>query len=194
MDNNQKKKLFYIAIIILLIVLILFGIWWYLSGKAVPSANTEKPVVNNNQQTLPNNQVPPNPNPVVLPPANDNERGALSVARLFAERFGTFTSQSNFEGIRELTQKSTETMSSWLLNNYIPELRNKYPADKYAGQTTNILSAQIISINENQAEASVRTQQSLKIGTDAPVVKSPTLRLKLIKEGETWLVDNARWE
>jgi hypothetical protein len=192
MDYNRKQKLFYLLVGALILALIIFGVWWWLSGR--PNTNiTNQPIGNPaGDQNSPGNQVAPGGSTVSSAPIG--QRNALSLARLFTERFGTFSSQGQFEGIRELEQVSTPTMSEWLTNQYIPQLRSKYPADKYVGQTTNILSAQLTNQSDSQAEARIRTQQLLTVGSAAPTVTSPILILKLTKSGEVWLVDNARWE
>src|SRR3989338_240023 len=190
-DYDRRKKLYYIAIAILVFLLLLFAIWWWLYGRQ-PNQPPAPVNQNNPAHTLPRpTQNIPGQGALILDAGQQN---AVRLARFFTERFGTFTSQSQFESIRELSSVSTSSFSEWMIGSYVAELRRQYPSDSYIGQTTTVLSTELAASTDNAATVNVRTQQRLSKGAEAPVTTSPTLVVKLVKSGEGWLVDSATWQ
>lgn len=128
-----------------------------------------------------------------VPPPTEAQKTASRLARLFVERFGTFTSQGQFESVTEVQPLTTTSMSAWMSGTYLPGLRAKYPSGTYAAQTTQVLGIEIEEESDQGATILVRTQQTFAEGDLEPVVTNPSMRLSLVKTGDEWFVDSALW-
>ncbi len=125
--------------------------------------------------------------------ADDLGKLAMSVA----ERFGSFSSQSNYGNFTDLKIMMTSDMRNWI-DSYIQELRNRPEGNSsdYYGITTKAINYEIKSFDNNagQAEIIVNTQRRESrenINDGEPY--SQDLRLVLKKVNDEWLFDAAYW-
>lgn len=190
MDSRRKKQLLIAVAILVVLAVLLFGVWWFWNRTAAPSVPTP-PAPTGEPTTLPPTTDTPLP---ATPSLSTGDQNAVRLARLFAERFGTFTSQSDFEGVRELAPLATASFATWIESQYVSDLRTKYPAGTYAGQTTTAMGTTVRSSSETAAEIEVRTQREATTEQSAPVVTNPVLVVSLVKQGDAWFVDAAKWE
>ncbi len=189
MDRERRNRILLIGGIILLVLIIIFLIWWFWPRGSKP---TVAPSENINRTT----QLPGGNSvnaPVIASPVLEEQKDAVRLARLFAERFGTFTSQGQFEGVLTLVPVSTPSLQGWLIGHYIPDLRTKYPATSYVGQTTQVLGVASQTIDAKNATVVLHTQVSITQTGKAAVVTNPDMKLVLINGDTGWLVDNVTW-
>lgn len=195
------------------LVLLLAGVLLYLryrnSGETNQSndnatinpnqtTNTNQVVVNSNVNT---NTAPINTNVVVTntqPSSTEFSEASLkSIARSFAERFGTYSNQNNFENIEHLLPYMTERMSQWA-NNYLAEKRaNPVYADIYHGITTKTLSITTVDYNTSAgtAEFLVKTQRRESTGsTSNSQLTYQDIQIKFVRDQDIWKVDEAWWK
>lgn len=125
----------------------------------------------------------------VTPPPPD----LLDLSRSFAERFGSFSNQSNFENVRELKPFMTATMRTWADQFIRDALAKADPAAPYYGITTRTLETKAESIEGDGAIVLAKTQRREVKGVAAPRVFFQDLSLRLKKVDGEWRVDAATW-
>lgn len=190
MDTEQRRKIIIISVAVLIILAMFVGGWWLWQGINEPAAvtpATEEGDTNTVETT------PTKPAPVTRTPEQEKNQSASRLARLFAERFATFTSQGNFEGIRELGVVTTNNFQSWAETQYIPKLQQEHPNINYTGQTTKVLSVTVTKANESEATAVAEVQQE-KTSESRNIVSYTTLTINMVYQNGTWLVDSAYFQ
>ena len=119
------------------------------------------------------------------------------LARLFAERFGSYSNQAGYGNIEELKVFMSKRMSVWA-DRYIKEEIAKHPqVDIYYGITTRAVTIEEKEFNtENgQAKYVVSTQRFEATGSmDNKTSRQQDIVITLIKEDDAWKVDSAIWQ
>ncbi len=194
---SRKQKIL-IVVIGILVVLGLFY-WLFLRESFTPQEPTTKTNVNVvalPPVTLPNSTTVS----ATVPEASAEEKVRSSISRLaaaFAERYGSYSNQGNFENLLDLKPLMTEKMRAET-DSFIEQ--NKISAADgltYFGVTTKAISANIASIDEaaGTAEITVGTQRRESSGSmaDSSTINYEDLELTLRKVNGEWLVDTAKW-
>jgi len=126
--------------------------------------------------------------PVELPSDVDpDELLAKQVARIFVERFTTYSNQNDNAHIADALELSTESMQQWIKTQTL----NK--SNEYQGVTTRVLSNSVASIDDVNAVIKIAVQQEQRSATESVIVQK-TGRVELTKAGETWLVQGLFWD
>lgn len=188
--NLDRRKLVIIVVIIVLLLVAIVGGWWYWRQY---SAKTVAPLAK--EPATPTLPLPSKPTPMPVRTPEEEAKGTVvRMARLFTERFGTFSSQSQYEGIGDVMAVTTDSFQNWLRDKYIPELKSQHSADTYSGQTTRVMSVTVEKFADNESQVAVRVQRAATSDAGATEVKYSVLRVALIKQDSMWLVDSAHWE
>jgi hypothetical protein len=180
--NFNIKKVFLIAggVLILLAVLLLIF--------TRRTAEEPKPA---EQQTI---QTQENTPAVPASKEETNKSNVLVLASSFAERFGSFSSQSDFQNIRDLFPFMTASMKIWA-ENYIEIQKANVNPEIYYGVTTKAISRKFLYFDENSAEILISTQRRESTGAMAnETITYKDMELKLVKESEEWKVDGVWWK
>ncbi|MBT4722182.1 hypothetical protein HN958_02270 [Candidatus Falkowbacteria bacterium] len=164
-----------------------------------------------------NKEVAPDPNEkVILTPSENIQAGDIEIpkfdreppskkevqtataqvtSKMFVERFGTFTNQSEFNSLEDLYVMMTPLMSGWVKTDYLPGLRSDYPADgEFYRMVTLALTAEIVNETVAQTDVMVSTQRTKTVGKNDPEKFNQDIKIELIKQGDNWLVDGAFWQ
>ena len=176
--NIDRRKLIIAGVVIVLLLAAIVGGWWYWRQSVLPP------------------ETPP-AKPVSVPVRTPEEMAKDTVsrlARLFAERFGTFSSQSQYEGIGDVMAVTTDSFQNWLKDKYIPQIKGQHSAAVYSGQTTRVMSVTVEKFADNESQVAVRVQRAVTDEGGAIEVKYPVLNVALIRQDSMWLVDSAYWE
>ena len=182
-----------IIIIIVVILLLVIGgwVWWFLSQRSpIELGPSQNPV--NEPQKLPDQT---NTNTATSPIGEPQVEATIkTVANIFAERFGSFSNQTNFENLKELKSLMTVKMQSWA----DAQIAAGQDGDSssYYGVTTTALSSQTIDFDQDSGRATINvsTQRSETKGSTAnPRIFYQTLELKLTQTAAGWKVDEATW-
>lgn len=210
--NKTLKTI--LIIIILIIVISTLGTLGYafLKGerKGAENTNTVTNVssVNTNQKTnsatansnstSANNNVNSGNINTAIPTGSTNLEDSLkTTASNFAELFGSYSNQSNFENISRTLFYMSEKMQAWA-NQYVAEQQAlQSENDPYYGISTKTLSTTTVALNEEtgKAEFTVTTQRNeTGASVNTANVFYQDLSIKFIKENGSWKVDEARWQ
>lgn len=123
-----------------------------------------------------------------------NKSNVLVLASSFAERFGSYSNQSDFQNIRDLFPFMTESMRNWA-EGYVETQRINISSRTYIGVSTKALSRKFLSFSENEADVLVSTQRRESTGAMANEnITYRDMELKLVKDGEEWKVDGVWWK
>ncbi len=125
--------------------------------------------------------------------------GLEDVSRLamsFAERFGSFSSQSNFANITDAKLFMTRDLKDWA-DTYIKRLREENPEDSYYGITTQALSTETINYSDEDGQAEIRvTTHRRESGDEIDGENNfrQDLLVELEKENDRWKVSAIYWQ
>jgi hypothetical protein len=183
MDQQKRKKII-IAVIIIVVLAILFWVW--------RSMDVFRPIDNTNTNEAPK-FVPPSassefdPN---LPAAlSSDELSAVNLAKSYAERFGSWSTDQLGVNLKELAPLSTKNM-----NKYLNSIELGEKQVNYNGITTKSISSVIDEWSADSATITVKTQR-IETKTDlSQNVYYQDIKFDLIKANDKWLVDAAWWQ
>lgn len=194
---SRKQKIL-IVVIGVLVILGLFY-WLFLRESFTPQSPTTKTNVNVvalPPVTLPNSTTVS----ATVPEASAEEKLRSSISRLaaaFAERYGSYSNQGNFDNLSDLESLMTEKM--WAeTENFIEQSKaSAGDSSVYFGITTKAISVNIASIDEGAgtAKITIGTQRRESSGSmaDSSAIKYEDLELFFLKVNDEWKVDTAKW-
>lgn len=186
-------------IIISIIVLFVLGVSVFLlvstrKKTAVPAPNGVSPSVidsnNFDQSKLPGATPPATPAPTNLPvkplTALETEQNAVKqIAKIFVERYNTFSTDNNFQNIREVQEIVTPTLWKKLS----ARLGSTTPAPLYMVVTTASVSTSITDWQNMSAQVTVQTRKNTQKNGVITAVNE-TFTVTMAKLGNNWLVDS----
>ena len=204
----DKKKL--IGILIILIAAIILAALVYFLFFYNPSATIKKgeAIDENNagmQAMLNNNQLQQqdsNKSTAIIETKQVNNTEIVKtelkmMSASFAERFGSFSNQSDYGNIRDLKIFMTDSMQKWA-DGFISASRAKNSnSDIYRGFTTKAIIQETIQFDEaiGMAEFLVKTQRKEAIGTTSNTTTFyQDIIIEFIKEKGAWKVNGADWQ
>ncbi|MBI4427096.1 MAG: hypothetical protein HY569_01240 [Candidatus Magasanikbacteria bacterium] len=124
---------------------------------------------------------------VFVPVEKSREIYAKQIARLFVERFTTFSNQNGNTHIDDVLILSTAQMGKWI------ETQKIKAAAEYQGVTTKVIAASVLNISDNSASVKVDTQQiKSSSGKQETTYRSGTV--DLVDVNGEWKVGGFYWE
>ena len=199
----MNKKTWGVIIIIFGLLLIIAIIYFlFLYQPATPGPVVSQPTAGEPQAALPQQAVSPKPPIAVQPvaPIKNTEIKQDDVARMasaFAERFGSFSNQSDYGNIRDLQIFMTAKMKDWA-QNYIDQARaKKTDTSIYYGIVTKSILSEVKQFNGDagQAEILVKTQRRESTGVSGnSTTFYQDIIIKYLREVGVWRVDGVYWQ
>ncbi|MCU0679357.1 MAG: hypothetical protein MUC28_02845 [Planctomycetes bacterium] len=134
----------------------------------------------------------------VKPAVETAKDNVARMAASFAERFGSFSNQSNFSNIIDLKIFMSSRMQAWA-DEYVRAQRHKMASnDIYFGITTKAIAQEVKHYDDHvgQAEVLVNTRRREAVNSIANVsnVFNQNIVITFIKEKGAWKVDTASWQ
>lgn len=120
---------------------------------------------------------------------------ARQLAMTFAERYGSFSSEGNFVNVEDLYTLMTERYQRRSETDVVRQ-RSAESSAAFQSTTTIVVGAEVDLPNgeeSREATARVTTQRTAVRGGERPRTYSQELTVKLLKVGEEWKVDDAKW-
>lgn len=119
---------------------------------------------------------------------------AAKISSLFATRLGSFSNQSDYGNVTDLKIFMTPSMREWA-DKYVAELKSQEYTGEYYGITTNTLTTKVLSYDDKtgKAKVEVTTERREDRGTTLGTSYQQKMTLDLVKDNNSWLVDNAVW-
>lgn len=180
---ERRKKLEITGAVLLLILLLVF-LWWLLTKEAV-SPSQLPPTTAEQTQPQPAVSITPVPPHVAI-------TTAPTIARSFVERLGSFSSESGYTNIDDVMVLASTSLQSELRNLKAQALKSQ--SDAYYGVSTRVISLATESETETTAAITITTSRIESIGDPrSKEVRNQEISLNLVKEGNTWLVEDYSW-
>lgn len=193
--SNRNKIIIFSAVVVVLALLIIFISWLFLRSQPTLPTPPVDPSEINIPVVLPQSSSVKKDEPAVSPSVENLAANLKSTAASFAERFGSYSNQGNFNNINDLRGVMTLKMNAWA-DNYIANQQSVVD-ESYFGVTTIAVSTKIITLSEElgQADIVVSTQrQENKGSTVNPRVTYQDIEIELVNTGSGWKVDSAEWQ
>lgn len=173
-------------LIIVAIILVIVGIVLYLISVRSTSKPANTPLTNT--PTALNNSIGNTTPAVEIDPFLQQKDTLTILAKMFIERYGTWSNQSNFENFIDLYSYMTDGLKTDTQNFILRQLTAFSANTTYYGLTTRVLSLDLTNIvADTSAEFSANIQQQeTKDGQTTTLAKKVTL--DFIKQGADWQV------
>lgn len=178
-----------IVAIFLLLIIVSFSIPWKKKNPP-PVVNNNPAVVQRqvfNAATLPKKE---------LTPEESGRASIATVAKNFAEIYGTYSNQSNFQNVESVLPLLSASYRAEM-ENFLAKARSSYKmATDYKGVTATALNSIVESMDDAKGMATVlvKMQKTEYAGTQANFSTGyQDMRIDLVKQGDIWLVDNYQW-
>lgn len=113
----------------------------------------------------------------------------------FAERFGTYSNQADFQNLIDLFPLMTVRFRD-ATERTIAQARTAGTApEEYVGVVTRTVTAKLPSLDDRagRVTATVTAQRATQTGSDVPTTRYQTLTIEFRLTGGVWLVDSATW-
>jgi hypothetical protein len=127
----------------------------------------------------------------------DDTSALKRFASAFAERFGSFSNQTDFVNITDLAAFMTADFQEWA-EEYVADARaQQTDTAVHAGTTTRALMAEVLAFDESDGTATVRvgTQRRKDAsGTEPGEVYYQSIVIELVKVNGEWKADSATWQ
>ena len=187
---TRKTRLFIVGAMVIVILLIPVILFFLLRPRNV--------VQTESQQSIPTAQIQPSApttNKIQLDP-EQNERndsaGVTTIAKMFTERYGSYSNEANFENLRDVLPLMTDAFAT-RTNDFIASAKSP---DVFYGVSSRVVTVKVEHMDDETGTATilVNTQREEAQGsTQQTAVSYQEIRLELVKEGGIWKVDSAIW-
>lgn len=114
-------------------------------------------------------------------------------AKLFAERYGSYSNEANFQNIRDVIP----LMSAKFGTATTADLATKKAPSGFFGITTRVITVKVVSQDEKKGTAVIdlSTQRVEENGSaQNTTTKYQDIELSFVKESGVWVVDSAKWQ
>lgn len=191
-----------LKILVAVIVLILVGllIWLLLRGKGQAPAVQPSPQAQEQIQTGPAVTAQTLPTPLGTAPAQGTQTSANaptsleSFARSFAERYGSYSNQSNYENLKDLYTFMTVRLRNET-EAYVARESANTNTSSYFGVSTRAISAKALEQTDSTAKFRLTTQRAeSQSGKPAPRIYYQDIELSFLSVAGEWKVDRAEWK
>lgn len=202
----MNRKIWGIIIVIVALAIIagiVYIIFFYKFSGSPEQIVEQQPTVEEPAKTIePIVELPAKSTTTVQPisPLKKAEVGSEDLVRMasaFAERFGSFSNQSDYGNIRDLQIFMTESMKNWA-ENYINDARiKKTQTTIYYGIVTKAIANEVkrFDVDTGQAEILIKTQRRESAGiTGNSTTFYQDIIIKYAREQNVWRVDGIYWQ
>ncbi|MFA6098876.1 MAG: hypothetical protein WCV50_03825 [Patescibacteria group bacterium] len=191
--DNKNKRLILIFIIIFVIVIVLAALVWWQFGKKEPVINNSAANGNKNTEVVVVN-TETNTTPVSNVNTGDNDELALTrLANFFVERFGSYSSESDFRNVTDLKIYMTSSMQIWA-DDFVKVQRAQLDTTVYSSVITKVISTKVSNLNAGQGTVYVTTQRQETLKDKAGDAYYQEIELIFKKQADQWQVNSASWQ
>jgi hypothetical protein len=120
---------------------------------------------------------------------------AATFARIFVERFGSYSSESDFANVDDILALATPRFQAELeslVETYREQLEDQ---EGYTGISTLFIGYKTLSETETSATLLVTTQREESVGNpDNTTLRYQDVEVALVRNGDSWLIDDVTWK
>ena len=198
MDRRMLLVVIIVAAAVVIGLIIYFLVFYDFGAKPTvvpvsqtPAASDQLPRVTNTQTAATSSQ-PGGPAADAGPVVQED---AAQVAKIFTERFGTWSNQSGAGQFDDLKFFTTAKMWSWLEANQSSIVKGADNYKEYYGMTTQAVASRLLNLQTGvAATVLVSAKRTESKGNSEPRVFNQDLKVELKKIGSRWQVDSASWQ
>lgn len=200
MQADRKKMGILIMIVGLIIIIAI--IYFVFLRKPAATVTTETPTENGITNELPTaaqvgtttpGDKKPNGNYNVATEkphkTNGDDLGKISMS--FAERFGSFSNQSDYGNFTDLNILMTDNMKEWA-DKSVEDLEAKATSTAYYGIKTTALTYEVKNFDDNSGKAEILVGTQRQENNNSSYIQN--IDLNLVKVNGDWLFDKAYWQ
>ncbi len=183
-NMERRKKLEIVGSILLLIALVVF-LWWLLTKDTIDTSPLPS--------TTAGQIIEPTAVTVEPIPPHVAVTTASTIARVFVERLGSFSSESGYTNIDDVMIMASDSLQNELKN--LKEKAIKSQGDSYYGVSTRVISLKVESETESTASIKITTSRTESVNDPlSKEVRNQEIVLNLVKSDNTWLVEDYFWQ
>ena len=186
---KERTRNMLVGLAILLFILLIL---WLLFGKGrrsnEPVGEPREPDVVTEVPSEPRQLAPA---PTRTLPQTSEQASAHVVARMFAERYASFSAASNFANLRDLLPLMTDVLRA-----QVEEQMNSAEASgAYYGVSSRLMALHERELSDGRAVFDADLQRVESVGSPSNTsTKYETLRIELVARGGSWLVSAVNWQ
>ncbi len=191
MIQDRRKRIAIVLILMVLVIALLIFLLLRLFAKDKPAVVVveEQPRVVQEIQ-----QEEPQVSPIAQQQRTERiESASINIlAKTFAERYGSFSNEANFQNLRDVMPFMSVAMAEET-QSYIDSAT---PPLSYYGITTRVITVNVKAIDETAGTASLELTTQREEAVESPektTIKYQKLALEFVKEGDLWKVSSATW-
>ena len=202
--NNRLTKFIVITIGIILIFALLYFLFinGFLFSKkdktAVESPSAETFEQGEGDVSATSSIEMEKPKPVKVQKTEFTQDDLGRMASSFAERFGSFSNQSNFSNVSDLKIFMTEKMQAWANDYVVAKAKEIGDSQIYYGVTTKSVSREFKEYDKETGLATVlvttRRREARVSKENSSDVFTQEITISLVKQSGAWKVDSAFWK
>jgi len=121
----------------------------------------------------------------------------IRMASSFAERFGSYSNQSNFSNVIDLKIFMTEKMKKWADSYVLKNRQIASDSEIYFGITTKSIDTELKEYDDDLGIAEVvvitRRREARSTRTNVSNVFTQDITIKFKRESNSWKIDSAFW-
>lgn len=118
---------------------------------------------------------------------------ATTIARTFVERFGSYSSETDFANVEDLLTLATDDFREELED--IVRKARKNSGSAYYGISTIVISTKVVTQSDVATTLRIVTQREEAIDDPAnATVRYQEIVVDLVKDGDSWLIDGFTWQ
>jgi hypothetical protein len=207
----KNRKTLIILLIVLLILLAILFYFWYQRKLTLPTlSQISSPITNlikkqqpaNNEGIKQINFGNGNETKATATPSavktELNKDDLMQLAASFAERFGSYSNQSNHRNVYDSEIFMSKKMLAWA-NSYLGQpAATSSISEAYYGITTKAVTKEVKDFDDGAGRATilVGTRRQEAGGTTGNIANAfnQDIVVKLVKENKSWKVDSAVWQ
>lgn len=191
---TRRTRLITLGLIVLIVLLLLVWLWLALRPKQevvedVPISDVQPEgvvVIEEKSPSLSEEELKKEQE------TRNQSAGATTVAKLFVERYGSYSNEADFQNLVDVLPLMTESFAD---ETKVLIASSKVP-ETYYGVSTAVLTVTVEEMDETSGVATIKMQTQRQVAegsTQNTSVKYQDIRLELIKEAGVWKVDSAVW-
>lgn len=192
MEKNKKIIILLVGIVVsaLIIGWIVWDIWGNKNDAQTPAAGVQV------KEATPVTTQPTTQTQIVTADKTEQQSMQAQVlAKVFAEKFGTFSNHDNYASLDSLKKMMTTSTAKWL-EGYLVDLKKKYGGEfaTYYGATTTAVNAKATDAAADKMTMLVDCQRKESMGVAPTIEYNQSLKLNLVKINNEWKIDGVFWQ
>lgn len=194
MERKTKIELG-LAIAVLIFALAFFIFWM---TRAKPVAVIAEPVAQENIPASKDKTVKKSSGTTSAPASSAEPvvtgTSAVTVARTFVERLGSYSSEADAVNLTDILPLATTSLQK-TLSDTAKKVRASSSGAYYGISTLVVTAPKTVSATDTETVLTMTTQRQESTGTPGnTTIQYQNITLTLVKSGTTWLVDSYTWK